>query len=237
MPLPTQPLPVRRDELTAAALAFARESGSNVRAVRWDQPISGAEYRAGVILVGEDVGDLCDRALVPGRCREVWWDIGRLFAHEVAHGVAPRSDNALEEAVAETIGRARCGRILSSLTGAPAPPPARHWDEAGLYRPQARWLARLACWLGMSSTDLAFRLKDGRGPSGRSAASRQRLLLGRVVEEGVTGARSLSNGQAEGLGAWIAASAGSVNVPGGAHIPPRSPVSAARRYLAASEEV
>lgn len=212
-------------------MVHAGRTGSLVRGLRWDEPISGAEYRRGLLLIGEDVAELCDRYLVPGRNREVWWDIARLFAHEVAHGIAPRSNNALEEAVAETLGRRDAGEVLGRLEGAPAPPTPGHWEAAGMYRAQVVWLDALAAWLGFGRVEVAAHLKDGRAHRRVSAAERQELLLGRLIEHRLLGQQVMCRDEATLLGAEVAESAGSVNVPGRHRTGPRSPVAAVRRFM------
>lgn len=197
--------------------------------MRFGEPVSGAVYRRGLILLGEDVTDICDHYLVRHHNRTVWWDIARLLAHEVSHGVAPRSSNALEEAVAETHGRRGAGRLLRLLDGAPGPPPARHWETAGMYPRQVRWLDQLASWLGLTRTAVAGALKDGRAHRGLPAQARQEMLLGHLVAERRLDAQ-LPRARVAALGFAVARSAGSVNVPGKPPVEPRSPLAALEEH-------
>lgn len=213
-----------QEHLTRRALRLARLSDAEVTHVNWDAPIGGGLYLDRQIHLGREISEMLDEAIAGDD--EALWQVGRVLAHEVAHGRNPRSAGALEEAVVETLGRHDAGWILADLCWTPeADDP--FWYECGAYRPLAQWWGQVASLVGTDPVTAALQIKHGRPHPWRDAAREQRRVLGAILNPG-DDVHDLRIGKA------VAVSAGMINGEG-PHRPPRSPAVALKRALESVE--
>lgn len=211
--------------LTERALRLARLTDAEVTHVNWDVPIAGGLYLHGQIHLGLEISEMLEVAIAGDQ--EALWQVGRVIAHEVAHGRNPRSAGALEEAIVETIARHDAGWVLADLCWTPEADDI-FWRECGVYRPLVRWWEQVAALAGSDPVTLAIQIKHGRPHPWRDAAREQRRTLGAFLCGDGGDSRDLRIGRA------VAASAGLINGEG-PHRPPRSPAVALRQALTTLE--
>lgn len=215
------------EELEDAAARFAERHDCHFTGIVWDRSVTGAEYRDGEVVLGWDILGFAERASFSVHDLRAWWEIARVICHELFHGRYPRAFGAVEEAAVERLARHHVMEFLALVRESPTDaPPAHHWRDDGVYRPQVRWLERLAGWLGITSLELAWQIKDGHSGRRRPEAA-QEATLARMVCEHLQ--IRLGRERRADLGRRLHLSAGSVNE--GPHIPPRSPARAARNIL------
>lgn len=207
--------------IESAISEVALELGAPEPALCWDGGVRGAQYHEGRVVFGDDIREMALACAAGIAQAWQWWDLSRLIAHEVAHARGEADFGAVEEAIAETIGRAWAHRVMRLLPGAPRDSDEPDWDRVCPYGPQVRWLARLASWLGVEDVALALALKDR--DEGASVQERLAGLLDRRLGPGVDRTRRLA------LAGTIIESAGTLFA--GPHTRPRSPVAALRRAL------
>ncbi|WP_217925027.1 hypothetical protein [Miltoncostaea oceani] len=217
------------EALEAAAFILAHRHRSRFERLEVDEGLTGAEYRpGGVVALGYDVWEIIQSGVAfedPGD----WIEAGRIICHEIFHGVSPRGAGAVEEAAVETLGR---GHAIDLLELAGVRAPGGGWPAVdGAYRPQVRWLERLADWLDLPPIELARTIKHGRRCDDEDWRQAERLQW-RALARCICAHRGLRPGsRRQNLFARvIGESAGAVCI--GAYTAPRSPVRALSRALA-----